>query len=57
MLRGIELTEAQREQIRAIHEGAREETSAQVKVGDLHRQLQAAICQLPVSSFQLAVAG
>jgi Spy/CpxP family protein refolding chaperone len=41
-LRGIELTDAQREQIRAIHEGARDDGS-RAKLGELQTQLQAAI--------------
>jgi Spy/CpxP family protein refolding chaperone len=41
-LRGIELTDGQREQIRAIHESARDDGSRS-KLGELQTQLQAAI--------------
>ena len=43
LLRGIELTEAQREQIRTIHEQAREAEPPQQKMADLQKALQLAI--------------
>ena len=43
ILRGLELTEAQREQIRAIHQQARENDPPQQKMMDLQKQLQLAI--------------
>ena len=42
LLRGVQLTDAQREQIRAIHQDARPEASAP-KVADLQRQLNLAL--------------
>jgi Spy/CpxP family protein refolding chaperone len=42
MLRGVDLTDAQRQQILAIHESVRDETLAG-KMGDLQKQLQLAI--------------
>ena len=43
LLRGVDLTDAQRQQIRAIHEEARGSEPPQAKVMELHKQLQTAI--------------
>jgi protein CpxP len=43
MLRGLDLTEAQREQIRAIAEENRPDEAQRQKVGELHKSLQAAV--------------